>query len=115
MQFRPQLTIAFRYPSLKIDDFHFQHRAFRTSVNTYQIKEYALLSYLSAKSELSREATDTGWMNVSRGDAGGWQGGKQTEARQQRWTTSLKDKQVQRMSREYRTTDNTPPFFFKLL
>lgn len=46
-----------------------KHGLFRTSVNRYQIIEYALLSYLSVCSALSREATDTGWMNVSCADA----------------------------------------------
>lgn len=48
-----------------------KHWPFRTSINSYQIIGWELLSYLSVWSVLSREATDTGWMNVPCADAGG--------------------------------------------
>lgn len=41
-----------------------KHRPIRTSVNRYQIIEYALLQNLSVQSALSCEASDRGWMNV---------------------------------------------------
>lgn len=52
-----------------------KHGPFRTSLNSYQIIEYVLLSYLSVWFALSREASDTGWMNMPCADARG-EGGR---------------------------------------